>query len=135
MVREGAHGRQGRALLSSALRGGADEDTNVFPVEPATLPLLAGLVPEGFPLGGEVAVSGWDTEEEGVVFFELVRGDDRDGAGLAGGVHLGEDFLGKGLLDSADEESRQLRCFVHGEGVQCPLAQSVVLGIGVGPHW
>ena len=113
MVRESAHGGQRRALLSSSLRGGADEDTNIFPVESASLPLLAGLVPEGFPLGGEVAVTGWNPKEEGVIFFELVRGDERDGAGLAGGVHLREDFLREGLLDSMSGVPGQLGCFEH----------------------
>ena len=100
MMRESTHGRQGGALLPSALRGGADEDADVFAVEAARLPLLAGLVPEGFPLGGEVTVAGGDPEEEGVVFFELVRGDEGDGAGLARCVHLREDFFGEGLFDS-----------------------------------
>lgn len=113
MVREGAHGRQSGALLPSSLRGGADEDADVFAVEAASLPLLAGLVPEGFPLGGEVAEAGGDAEEEGVVFFELVRSDEGDGAGLAGCVHLREDFFGKGLFDSVS--IAQLRSGVFGE--------------------
>lgn len=109
-MREGAHSCQRRALLSSALGGRTDEDTDILAVEAASLPLLAGLVPEGFPLSGEVAVTGGDAEKEGVVFFELVRGDERDGAGLAGCVHLREDFFGKGLFDSM---IGQLRYFKH----------------------
>lgn len=97
---EGAHGGQSGALLPAALRGGADEDADVLAGEAAGLPLLAGVVPEGLPLGGEVAVAGGDAEEEGVVLLELVRGDDGDGSGLARGVHLGEDFFGEGLFDS-----------------------------------
>lgn len=101
---ESAHGRQRRALLSSSLGRGADEDAHVFAVETASLPLLAGLVPEGFPLGGEVAITGRNTKEEGVIFFELVGGDEGDGAGLAGGVHLGEHFFGEGFFDSVRGE-------------------------------
>lgn len=117
MMRESAYGVRCRGLLSSSLRGGADEDTNIFPVESASLPLLASLVPEGFPLGGEVAVTGRNTKEEGVIFLELVRGDERDGAGLAGGVHLREDFLREGLFDSMSGVPGQLGCFVHSGGV------------------
>ena len=99
MMRERAHGRQRRALLSASLGGGGNEDTDVFAVKPARLPLLPGLVPERLPLGGEGAVAGRDAEEEGVVLFELVRRDDRDGTGLAGRVHLGEHFVRESFLD------------------------------------
>ena len=80
MMRESAHSRQRGAFLSSSLGGRADEETNIFPIVPASLPLLASRVPKGFPLGGEVAVAGWDAEEEGVIFFELVGSDEGDGA-------------------------------------------------------
>ena len=106
MVRKGAHGRQRRALLAAALGGRRDEDADVLAVVAARLPLLAGLVPKGLPLGGEVAVAGRDAEEEGVVFLELVRGDEGDGGRLAGCVHFGQDFLRKGLFDSVDERGR-----------------------------
>ena len=65
------------------------------------MPLLSGLVPEGFELCGEVAVAGGDTEEDSVEFFEdggVVEGGDR--GVLGGSVHLVEDVLGKGLGDS-----------------------------------
>ena len=93
------HRGKGGALLASTLGSGGDEDADVFTPVAARLPLLAGRVPEGLPLGGEVAVTGGDAEEEGVVFFELVWGDEGDGVGLAGGVHFAEDFLGQGFLD------------------------------------
>ena len=119
VMRKGAHGRQGRALLSSSLGSGGDENPNVFTIEAAGLPLLAGLIPEGFPLGGEGAVTGRDPEEESVVFFELVGGDEGDGAGLAGCVHLGEDFLREGLFDSVGKwgNAGQLQCLstIRGE--------------------
>ena len=99
-MRKGAHGRQGRALLTSSLGSGGNEEADVFAPVAARLPLLPGRVPEGLPLGGEVAVTGRDAEEEGVVFGELVGRDEGDGGGLAGGVHLGEDLLREGLLNS-----------------------------------
>ena len=104
VVGEGAHRRQRRALLSAALGSGADEDANVLAVVAARLPLLPRLVPKGFPLGREITVPRRNTEEEGVILFELVGGDEGDGAGLAGSVHLGEDLLGEGLFDSTSGE-------------------------------
>jgi len=58
------------------------------------------VIPEGLPLGGEVAITRGNAEEEGVVFFELVRGDEGDGLVLPGSVHFAEDFLGESLFDS-----------------------------------
>lgn len=100
MMRKGAHRRDRRALLPSPLRSRGDEQPAVFAPIAAVLPLFARLVPEGFPLGGEVAVAGGDAEEEGVVVFEGVRGDEGDGGVLAWRVHFGEDFLGEGFFDS-----------------------------------
>ena len=43
------------------------------------MPLLAGLVPEGLELCGEVAVAGGNAEEDSVEFFEdggVVEGGD-----------------------------------------------------------
>ena len=96
---EGRHASQRSALLSSAHRRGRDEDADVLPVEAASLPLLASVVPEGLPLGGHVAVTGGNPDEEGVIFLELVGGDDGDGFALARGAHLGEDVLWESLLD------------------------------------
>ena len=104
VVGEGAHRRQRRALLSTALGSGADENANVLAVVAARLPLFARLVPEGFPLIWEITESRRDTEEEGVILFEFVGGDEWDGAGLAGSMHLGEDLLGEGLFDSTRGE-------------------------------
>ena len=87
MMRQRAHGRNRRALLSSSLGARAHKQTSVFAPIGAGLPLFAGVVPEGFPLGGEVAVAGRDAEEEGVVVFEEVGGDGGNGVGFWGGVH------------------------------------------------
>ena len=104
VVCESAHRRQRRALLATALGSGADEDANVLAVKAARLPLLPRLVPKGFPLGRKITVPRRNTEEEGVILFKFVGGDDWDGAGLAGSVHLGEDLLGEGLFDSTSGE-------------------------------
>ena len=115
MVRERAHGRQRRALLPPALRGRRDEEAGVLAVVAARLPLLARVVPKGLPLGGQVAVARRDPEQEGVVLFELVRGDEGDRGRLAGCVHLGQDLLGEGLFDSVwMKEAGQFWCFTHG---------------------
>ncbi len=100
MVRKGAHGRNRRGLLPSTLGRSRDKDTGVFTPVGARLPLLAGAVPEGFPLGGEVAEAGRDAEEEGVVFSEFSSGDFGDAGVFGGRVHLGEGVGGEGFGDS-----------------------------------
>ena len=103
VVSEGAHGGDGGALLSTALSGSADEEASVLAPEAAGLPLLAGVVPEGPPLGGEVAVAGGNAHEEGVVLLEgRGVGHLGDRAVLFGGVHLGEDLLGESLGDAVE---------------------------------
>lgn len=86
MMRHGAHGRDDGALLPAARRSRGDEDAGVLAPIGAVGPLLAGVVPEGLPLGGEVAVAGRDAEEEGVVLRELVGRDFGD-RGFGGRVH------------------------------------------------
>lgn len=135
---ESAHGRKGGALLAAALRGSADEDADVFAIKPARLPLLAGLVPEGFPLGREVAVAGRDAEEEGVVLFELVGRDERDGARLARRVHLGQHFLGQRLFDSVCERrgrvSFSVSCALGVRELRVLWFKSVCMD-GIGLDW
>ena len=116
MMGESAHSGQRRALLPSSLGGRRDKDTDILSVVSASLPLLAGLVPEDSPLGGEVAVTCGNTKEEGIIFLKLVGGDERDGAGLAGCVHLGEDFLGEGLFDPNERRnwSASVLCALRG---------------------
>lgn len=103
VVGEGGDGVLSSGLLATAEGGGRDKDTGHLAPEATGSPLLAGLVPEGLPLGGEVAVAGGDAEEEGVVLLEL-GGVLEDGhvGGLGGSVHLGEDLLGEGLGDLVD---------------------------------
>ena len=99
VVSEGAHGGNGGGFLTAARGAGADEQASIFAPEATGLPEMAGGVPECLPLGGEVAVTGGDAEEEGVVGLEDVRGDGGV-VRLGWGVHLGQDFLGEGLADS-----------------------------------
>ena len=74
MVGQGAHSGDASTLLSSTHGGGRDEYTAVFaPVGPA-LPLLAGAVPESFPLGWEVTVPGGNPHEDSIVFCRVVNG-------------------------------------------------------------
>lgn len=97
---EGGDGVLSSSLLATALGSGRDEDTGHLAPETAGSPLLAGLVPESLPLGGEVSVTGGDTEEEGIVVLKdagVVEG--WNVGGLGGSVHLGKDLLGEGLGD------------------------------------
>lgn len=101
VVSQGAHGRDGRALLPAALRRRADEQARVLAPEAARLPLLARVVPEGPPLRREVAVARGDSHQEGVVLLQgRGVGHLGDRAVLFGRVHLRQDFLGEGLGDA-----------------------------------
>ena len=68
VVSQGRHSRQSRTFLPTTLSAGADEKTGHFAPVSSSLPDTAGLVPESLPLSWEVAISGWNTEEESVVF-------------------------------------------------------------------
>lgn len=85
------------------MSAGRHKETGVFAPETTGLPLLAGVVPEGPPLGREVAVAGGDTHKEGIVLLEDGGvGDLRDRGVLGRSVHLGENLLGEGLLDAVE---------------------------------
>lgn len=100
VVSDGGHGGNAGRLLSTTLGGGRDEETSELAGVGTSGPLLTGAVPEGLPLGREVTVSGWDTEEESVVLLEDLGVDDWDRLGLWWSVHLSEDLGGEGLADS-----------------------------------
>jgi len=89
-------------LLSTTWGGGRDEDTNILSRKTTGGPETTSLVNEGLPLAGEVTETGGDTEEEGVVLWQLVDRDDWV-VWLWWGVHLGEDFLWEGLCDPVGE--------------------------------
>lgn len=93
VMSERAHGRNASGLLPSTDTSGGNEQARVLAPEATLLPLGAGGIEESFPLGGEVAVTGGDAEQDAVVLLELGRCDDRDGRVLWRGVHLLEDFL------------------------------------------
>lgn len=100
VVGEGRDGVLSSGLLTTTLGSGRDEDTGHLAPETTGSPLLAGLVPESLPLGGEVSVTGGDTKEEGIVALKdggVV--ESRDVGGLGRSVHLGENLLGEGLGD------------------------------------
>ena len=100
MMGECAHGGDAGGLLAASQSGGGDEEADVFAPEAALLPLASGTVEEGLPLGGEVAVASGDPEEDTVVLLKLVGRDDGDFRVLWWGIHLVENLLGQGLLDS-----------------------------------
>ena len=129
MVRKGAHGRQRRALLAAALGGGRDEEAGVLAVVGARLPLLARVVPKGLPLVGQVAEAGRDPEEEGVILFELLRGDEGDRCRLGGCVHFGQDLLGEGLFDSVwmKEAGQFFLLCATGKVIKVPSCPNLVL--------
>lgn len=69
-------------LLASAHGAGADEQTEVLPVEGALLPEVAEAVDESLPLGAVVAIASWNSEEEGIIVGHFVGGDHGDGGVL-----------------------------------------------------
>ena len=100
MMGQGAHESKSCALLSSSQTGGRDKAAGILADQSSRSPELPSGVPEVLPLGGEVTVSGWDTEDEGIVFLKRVGSDEGDGFVLRRYVHLAENFLGESLLDS-----------------------------------
>lgn len=131
---DGRHGREGRALLSTTLCAGRDEDSDVLAPVSASGPDAAGCVPEGLPLGGEVAVPGGDAEEECVVLEELLRRGNGN-AGLGGSVHLGQDFLRESLGDSGRHQDKRYTAQVCQDnsleevGLDASLLQTSLLGL------
>jgi hypothetical protein len=103
VVSEGAHGSESSALLSTALGAGADEQASVLAPEATALPLLAGVVPEGPPLRGEVAVASGNAHKESIVLLEDRRVGDLGDRGVLGrSVHLGQNLLGESLGDAVE---------------------------------
>ena len=98
MVGQSTHrGKRGR-LLTTALGTSGDEETGVFAPEATAGPNAAGLVPEGLPLGGEVAVPGGDAEQDGIIVKEFIGLGNRV-IWLRRGVHLAQDIRAEGLGD------------------------------------
>lgn len=72
VVSKGAHGSKGSGLLATTEGTGRDEETGILAPVATSGPDTTGLVPEGLPLGGEVAVASRDTEEDGIVLQEVI---------------------------------------------------------------
>ena len=105
-VDERRHGGDAGRLLSTTGGGGGDEKTGELSLEGTSLPLVTACIEEGLPLGWEVTVSGWNSEEEAVVLLEGL------GLGdwvvlLGGSIHLGQNLLRKGLGDPRNERQRR----------------------------
>lgn len=88
VVRESAHGGDDGAFLTAARGRSRDEDAAVLAPKTAGLPLLAGVVEECLPLGGEVPVASGDAEQERIVALHDGWGNEGGFGGLAGSVHL-----------------------------------------------
>lgn len=100
VVSERRHGSNGGGFLTASLSAGGDEKPGELLSIRSLGPLLASLVPEGLPLGGEVSVSSGNSKQDSVVFLEHSRvGENLDVGGLGGSVHLSEDVLGKSLCN------------------------------------
>jgi len=100
VVSKSAHAGNHRALLPTTWRRSADEHASVLTPVRARLPLCTGLVPERLELSRVVAVTGRDTEEEGIVLLERLRvGEGGDAAVLWRSVHLGQDLIVERLFD------------------------------------
>ena len=52
-------------------------------------------------MGGEVAVSRWDAEQESIIVHDVLDRD-KGVVRLGGSVHLGEDLIGEGLGDAVE---------------------------------
>lgn len=98
VVSESAHGSNGGRLLTTTQGTRGDEQTGILAPVAAGGPDAAGLVPEGLPLGREVAEAGGDAEEDGVVLEQVSRLSNGV-RGLGRGVHLAEDVGGEGFGD------------------------------------
>lgn len=101
VVSESAHGGKSSRLLTTTLGTGGNEETGILAPEATASPNATGLVPEGLPLGREVAVAGRDTEQYSIKGEEV--GGLNDGvASLSRSVHLSQNFVAEGLGDPID---------------------------------
>ena len=84
---EGGESAHNSALLSASWGAGGDKNSSVLAPVASGGPLSASGVPEGLPLSWEVAISSWDTYEEGIVLLEGLGVNERD-VGFRGSMHL-----------------------------------------------
>ena len=72
MREEGAQGGNGSKLLATTDGTGGVEKTSALAVEAASSPDTTSPVPENLPLGGKGTESGRDTEQECIIFEQLI---------------------------------------------------------------
>jgi hypothetical protein len=100
MMGHRGHGSDDRRLLATTHRSSGDEDASVLAPITTRLPDASGLVPERLPLGREVAVTGWDAEEEGIVFLKRVWvAEDGDTLVFGRSIHFLQNLIGESLFD------------------------------------
>jgi hypothetical protein len=100
MMGQSRHGSDASALLATTESTCAHEQTGILAPESTLLPLATSRIPEGLPLSWEIAVSGGDAEEEGIVLLKLAWVlDGWDAVVLWWSVHLLEDLSWECLLD------------------------------------
>ena len=110
VVGKSTHRSHGGTLLSTAHGRRRDEDTGILVVVAALLPLSAGLVPEGLPLRREVAVSGWDAQQESVILFESGRVRERLDVGWLGRSLEELSVLSCNRVPALEYSHQQLTC-------------------------
>lgn len=85
---QGAQRIQDGGFLPSPRAPSGNEDTGVLSPVGSRLPLVASAIPECLPLGGEVAVPSWDTEQESVIALEDLGCDEGNVGRLTWSIHL-----------------------------------------------
>jgi len=101
VVSEGREACNGRGLLATTVATGGDEHATELALQLALLPQLAGAIPEGLPLSGEVTEASGYTIKDTIIVSEVIGRNDRI-IGLGGRMHLGQDLLGESLGDLID---------------------------------
>lgn len=99
MMGQRTHRSEVGRLLSTAWSSRRDKETNIFAPVTARSPNTHCFVPERFPLGREIPITGWDSHQDSIVFQKHIWFSNRVGR-LRRRMHLIEDFLGEGFGDS-----------------------------------
>ena len=107
MVSQSAHGVHGGRFLTTAQAAGREEDTGLLAPVATPGPDAARLVPEGLPLGREVAVPGGDAKQDGVIFEECLGCSDGVVA-LGRGLQLLQNLVRECLGDPGACQSANL---------------------------
>ena len=70
--------------------------------ECSSLPLPASGIEERLPLSREIAIASWNTEEESIIPFHDLWGNEGNRIGLPRCIHLLKHLFGQSLFDSAN---------------------------------